>query len=93
MFKPLASASKAFEAARSAHIAAVQAGDADAAHEALAEAVSAADAVLVFLGYVEPYACGECDACKANAADDEEERIFRTLLASLDFAGDDEVGK
>jgi hypothetical protein len=96
MFSPLASAAKAFEATRATYIAAVAAGDADAAHEALADAVAIADNILTFLGYIEPYACGECDACQHNAEAVEEEQVFRALLATLDFdeaAGQDEAGK
>lgn len=101
MFQPLATAATAFEAARTAYITAAKAGDAEAAHDALADAVAAADGILSFLGYVTPYACGECDACQANAAHDEEEEVFRALLATLDFDTDtdatagegDEVGK
>ena len=95
MFQPLATAVRAFETARADYIAAAKAQDAEAAYEALADAVAAADAVLVFLGYVEPYACGECDACKANAAVAEEEQVFRALLSTLDFdidaAGEDDA--
>ena len=93
MFQPLATAVKAFEAARTDYITAVKAQDAEAAHEALADAVAAADAVLTFLGYVEPYACGECDACQANGALSEEEQVFRALLATLDFDTDPEASK
>lgn len=85
MFQPLATAAQAFTAARADYIDAVKANRAEAAHEALADAIAAADALLTFIGLVEPYACGECAACKANAAVSEDEDTFRRLLSSVDF--------
>lgn len=68
MFQPLEDAAASFTAARANYLAAAGAGDAESAVAALADAFNHANAILVFLGLVAPYECGQCPACRANAA-------------------------
>lgn len=68
MFQPLEDAAEEFATARDDYAAASKAQSAEAAIPALLRALRSADAILSFLGYVEPYECGDCDACQANAA-------------------------
>jgi hypothetical protein len=93
VFQPLSDAVESFAAARDAYIAAVNAQDPDAAVAAMYEAFAQANAVLVFVGLVPPYECGECANCKANAAHaaeavlltDDEDATARRLLGSVNF--------
>lgn len=93
MFQPLADAAETFAAARDRYIAAYYARDNEAAVAALHEATSTANQILAFLGLIEPYACGECANCKANAAhaaeaaslSEDEDETARRLLGSVDF--------
>lgn len=68
MFKPLSDSAEQFQIARDDYLEASKAQNAEAAIDALVRGMQAADAILVFLGYVEPFECGECDACQANGA-------------------------
>jgi hypothetical protein len=68
MFEPIKTAADAFAEARDAYIKAIKNKDVEAAFHALADGFDYADAILTFLGFTEPYACGDCDACQANAA-------------------------
>lgn len=68
MFEPLAQTADEFAMARLDYIEASKAQDAELALDALVRAVQAADAILIFLGMVDPAECGECDGCKARAA-------------------------
>ncbi len=66
MFKPLNDASDDFANARDDYQEASKEQNAEAAIDALVRGMQAADAVLSFLGFVEPYECGDCESCKAN---------------------------
>lgn len=67
VFKPLHNALVAFEMARDTYIEASKARDAETAIEALVQGMQAADSILTFLGHIEPYECGNCESCTANA--------------------------
>jgi hypothetical protein len=93
VFQPLSDAVENFAVARDRYVAAVTAKDSEAAVAALYEAFANANAILTFVGLVQPYACGECANCKANAAHaaesvpltDDEDETARRLLGSVDF--------
>jgi hypothetical protein len=69
VFQPLAHAADDFAIARDDYLEASAEQNAEAAVDALIRAVQAADAVLSFLGFIEPYECGDCPACKARGAE------------------------
>jgi hypothetical protein len=73
MFKPLQDTAEAFQIARDDYLEASREQNAEAAIDALVRAVASADAILVHLGYVEPYECGDCEGCKAAGAARREE--------------------
>jgi hypothetical protein len=93
VFQPLADAAETFAVARDRYAYAVKARANEAATDALYEAVTTANQILVFLGLIPAYACGECANCKANAAhaadavhlSDDEDETARRLLGSVDF--------
>jgi hypothetical protein len=93
VFQPLSDAAETFAAARDRYMAALAAQDAEAAILAMQEAFANANAILVFVGLVPPYACGECTNCQSNAAHaaesvpltDDEDETARRLLGSVDF--------
>lgn len=72
MYQPLEDAAFAFADARDTYIEAAKTpDDPDAstrAVQALISALAHADAILSFLGFIDPYECGECPSCKAKAA-------------------------